>query len=162
MFDLRMYLYFIPVLLQYYTFPVPLREVWIIIADTWRMELQYKPPIRNCTQRQSNASAWFGFVGDELIGGCSWNKKINLIWIALWEWAIQLNYLLISLLPKRMQSFLGLAFLLCGWVKGAERHWLRPKKKTKADKPRERSMKRGEKWEWSWFVGFFFVWIKGG
>ena len=32
---------------------------------------------------------------------CSWNKKINLIWIALWEWAIQLNYLLFLCCPKR-------------------------------------------------------------
>ena len=33
---------------------------------------------------------------------CSWNKKINLIWIALWEWAIQLNYLLFLCCPKRL------------------------------------------------------------
>ena len=68
-------------------------------------------------------------MGDELIGGCSWNKKINLIWIALWEWAIQLNYLLISLLPQ-----------------AAYEEW-------------NSSIKRGGKWEnWAAFL-LFWLWV---
>ena len=35
---------------------------------------------------------------------CSRNKKINLIWIALWEWAIQLNYLLFLCCPREQSS----------------------------------------------------------
>ena len=35
---------------------------------------------------------------------CSWNKKINLIWIALWEWAIQLKWSCLSGLPHQGNS----------------------------------------------------------
>ena len=47
---------------------------------------------------------------------CSRNKKINLIWIALWEWAIQLNYLLFLWLPFPQYENLDFQWRKGGWA----------------------------------------------